>query len=201
MLKINFSKIILFYFISIGLCSCQYQFAPHPTYLGESFYVDTVANHSAYPWLGPELQKALTLELIQDRSLKMVQREHADLIFSLNITKVEKSLRELDENSQVSESQFVIHVDSKIKTPRELYKSQVSNLSYRQASATYRPISESNLKNTPKALLDEKEASQKAIVDVAKAILINFVERSPSRFNEKLIEDLKHSNKSNSSQD
>lgn len=171
---------------------CEYHFAPHPAYWGESFHVDVVTNKSAYPWLGPEFQKILTLKLVQERSLKMVSREYADLIFTTKIVNVNKRLRESDQNNQVSESQFVIDLEIKIKTPTETYETTLNNLSYRPASATYRPTAvEDNLKNTPRALKDEKTGSLQALHDLANAVLIDFAQRSPSRHNPKVIQEIK----------
>ena len=181
----------MLYLTLLSLTSCQYHFAPHPAYWGDSFYVDTVLNKSQYPWLGPELQKALSLELVGERSLKMVSIEYADLIFSTKITKVEKNLRERDKNNQVSESQFVIYVDVKIKTPRETYKTSISSAKYRLASSTYRPVVGDHQKNLPQALADEKTASLKAVDDLVNAILVDFSQRDPSRHNPKIIKDLK----------
>jgi hypothetical protein len=186
----NFRAIPLFLLLLL-MSGCEYHFAPHPIYWGNSFHVDVVSNRSAYPWLGPEFQKILTLKLIQERSLKMVSREYADLIFTTKILNVNKHLKEIDQNSQVSESQFVIDLEVKIKTPNETYKTTLSNLSYRPASATYRPDVGDNHKNTPRALSDEKTGSIQALHDLANAVLIDFAQRSPSRHNPKVIKDLK----------
>lgn len=179
--------LVLLFFMS----GCEYHFAPHPIYWGNSFHVDVVTNKSAYPWLGPEFQKILTMKLIQERSLKMVSREYADLIFTTKIVNVNKRLRESDQNNQVSESQFIIDLEVKIKTPNETYKTTLNNLSYRPASATYRPGVEDNLKNTPQALSDEKAGSLQALHDLANAVLVDFSQRSPSRHNPKVIKELK----------
>lgn len=183
-----------FNLLIVGLlcfCGCQYHFAPHPAYFGDSFYIDLITNKSSYPWLGPELQKAITLELIKDRSLKLVEREKAEIIISGTITSVKKNLRESDQFNQASESQFVINLDLKVKNSREVYKTSISNLHYKPASSTYRPTQNSLQQNSAVALTDEKEASLIAVKDLAKAILIDYSQRSPSRFNSKIIEDFK----------